>query len=109
MKIEISAKELLDLVEGNIDVTSVKEKLSGAILSIAESPEMQLAIQQRVEKHIEKVIKDSAYVRSKSIFNSGASLEGWAAPMITFAVEGQIKDQVNDFVKANLNNILKSK
>lgn len=78
MKLDISTKEILDFLDGG-DVTAIKSKLAGALLSSVDSKEVTEALQKRVEAKIDEFLKQALEVKVSSWPKTEYRLTGWAA------------------------------
>jgi hypothetical protein len=96
MKIEISAKEVLEFINGG-DVPALKEKLSGALLAAANSPEMEEAIKKRLEDSVQKALDGAFKVEQRW---GQTYLDGWAVSLVKDWVRAQLGNKsIGDIVR----------
>lgn len=99
MKIEISTKEILDFMEGG-DVTSLKEKLSGALLAAADTSEMKEAVSKRTEQIIKGAF-DNAF-NTQQVAYGGSKLDGWATSIIREWLSVQLRSRSVEAIVRNV-------
>lgn len=104
MKIETSAKEVMNVFEGLGISEEAKKKLSGTLLSVITSEEMLQIVDQmakeRVDKRLEKILDEFLVIKPPSYYSSSNKYEvkGWGTEMLqtrvkeAIAAEGDLKD-----------------
>jgi hypothetical protein len=79
MKIEIGANEVIEFMNGG-DATKLKEKLSGALLNIAATPEMTTTIDKMMGERVSKAL-DGAF-KVGADWRGTVEMKGWAVAMV---------------------------
>jgi hypothetical protein len=114
VKIEIGTKEIIDFLNGG-DASALKEKLSGAILAMADSQEMEDAVKGRVGTRIQEAL-DTAF-RLEKDWPNGHRIKGWAADTVktwlttqmgNLSVESIIRDETRKALAENQEKVVQS-